>query len=144
MAAPRKPRTIDSNVTLSIGPYHDRPLVFDVASGAVATLPTSSGSGAVFRFIVQTTVTTNSAKIQVANATDVMIGQIVMAQDSADTAVVFEAASTSDTITLNGSTAGGIRGDWLELIDHKAGFWQVRGLLSGTGTEASPFSAAVS
>jgi hypothetical protein len=144
MAAPRKPKTISTDVTLTRGPYHDRPLVFDIASGATVTLPTSAGTGDVYRFIVHTTVTTNDDIIQVANATDVMAGNILIAQDAADTAVMFEAASTSDTITLNGTTSGGLRGDWLELVDYKAGFWHVRGILAATGTEETPFSAAVS
>ena len=68
----------------------------------------------------------------------------LLAQDAADTAVMFETTSTSDTITMNGSTKGGIVGDLIELIDADSGFWQVRVIGSATGTEATPFSAAVS
>jgi hypothetical protein len=139
-----RPRTLASTATLALGPHHNRTFVFDTASGSTVTLPVASGSGAKFRFVVTTTVTSNSDKIQVANATDVMIGNIQMLQDAADTIVGWEAASTSDTITLNGTTTGGLKGDWLEIEDVKAGNWLVRGLLSATGTEATPFSAAVS
>ena len=89
-------------------------------------------------------MTSNNLIVQVANATDVMTGGAWLAQDSADTVVMFETASTSDTITMNGSTKGGILGDWIELVDADSGFWQVRVMGSATGIEATPFSAAVS
>ena len=43
-----------------------------------------------------------------------------MAQDSGDTVVGWETASDSDTITMNGTTKGGIKGDFTP--DHHFGF----------------------
>ncbi len=114
------------------------------AAGLTLTLPAATGTGRVYEIEIHTTVTSNSVVIKVANATDVMQGTADIAQDSADTEVTFETASTSDTITLNGSTTGGIKGDRIVLKDIKTGFWQVNADLSGTGTEATPFSATVS
>src|SRR5688500_8214284 len=116
----------------------------NAAAGCTVTLPASSGSGNAFRFLIGTTVTSNNVIIQVANATDVMAGNCVMAQDAADTAVIFETAATSDTITMNGSTKGGLKGDIIMLQDAQAGLWLLTMTCSGTGTEATPFSAAVS
>ena len=59
---------------------------------------------------VATTVTSNSYKIQVANGDDTMAGVAIVANDGGDTASIFETAATSDTITLNGTTTGGILG----------------------------------
>ena len=118
------------------------PIILNRAAGVTVTLPAATGSGAKFHFIVGTTVTSNSDKIQV-TGDDVMTGVAILGQDAADTAVLFETAGTSDTITLNGSTTGGIKGDSIEVIDIAADTWWVRVIGSATGTEATPFSAAV-
>lgn len=145
MAYPFAPISITAAVTLDRDVHANGPLlVFAVAAGATVTLPASTGGGDRYRFHVHTTVTSNSDKIQVANATDVMQGMIMTCQDSADTVVGWETASTSDTITLNGTTTGGIKGDYIEIEDAVSGFWRVIGWTSATGTEATPFSAAVS
>lgn len=113
------------------------------AAGQAITLPAATGSGDVYHLVVLTTVTSNSTTIKVADATDVMIGNALMAQDAADTAVMFEAAATDDTITFNGSTTGGLKGDSVELKDVAADTWWVRVVGAATGIEATPFSATV-
>lgn len=114
------------------------------AAGLTLTLPAAVGSGYVYRIFIATTVTSNNVIIAVADATDVMQGNLVCAQDAADTAVIWETASTSDTITLDGTTKGGLRGDFFELTDVAANLYSITGLCAATGTEATPFSAAVS
>jgi hypothetical protein len=122
---------------------HDSKVVtLNRAGGIAVTLPAASGSGAKLHFIVGTTFTT-SGTIKVANASDVMTGTALLAQDAGDTAVMFETAATSDTITMNGTTTGGIKGDSYELIDIAANLWWVRVVGSASGSEATPFSASV-
>ena len=111
-----------------------------VATGATITLPASSGSGATFRFLVTTSVTSNSYKIQVANSTDVMVGSIAV---SGTTTASFGTTSTSDTITMNGTTQGGLLGSYIEVTDYATGFWRVSGVSVGSGSVVTPFSAAV-
>lgn len=119
-------------------------IVVSAAAGLTLTLPASSGSGYVYRVSIQTTVTSNNVIIQVANSTDVMQGSIVMASDNAaDAALGFETVAASDTVTLNGSTKGGIRGDFFEFTDAASGLYIVTGLCQGTGSEVTMFSAAV-
>jgi hypothetical protein len=118
--------------------------VLHAAAGQAMVLPAASGSGACFRFMVKTTITSNTTTIKVANATDVMQGTAIVAQDGDDTVVMFEASATADTITLNGTTTGGLRGDQIELEDVEVGLWRVQAVLTATGTEATPFSATVS
>lgn len=111
---------------------------------ATFTLPDASGSGAKFHFKVGV-VNTSNYVIQAANADDTMAGSVIMNQDSGDSVVSFNTSSSDDTITLNGGTQGGAAvGDWIELEDIADNTWAVRGVLTGTGTEATPFSAAVS
>jgi hypothetical protein len=74
-----------------------------------------------------------------------MTGVALFASDNtADASVAFETASTTDTITMDGSTKGGIKGDRIELQDIADNLWYVRVIGSATGTEVTPFSAAVS
>lgn len=142
---PRDTFAIDVTAsTATVGRTHNgRITTLNRAAGIAVTLPAATGSGDTYRFVLGTTVTSNSTTIKVANATDVMTGTCTTLQDGGDTSVSFETASTSDTITWNGSTTGGIKGDYVELIDVASGLWFVRVVQSGTGTEATPFSATV-
>lgn len=119
-------------------------LVANKADGITATLPASDGSGARYEFVVGTTITSNSFIVKVANASDVMTGVAVVATDNAsDVVIAFETAASSDTITMNGTTTGGIKGDRIILTDVAANLWHVQIIASATGTEATPFSATV-
>lgn len=139
-----KPYRIAANVTLTEMDHAGRLGYFDVAAGAVVTLPRSTGCGAIYRFFVKTTITSNAAKIQVGNTDDVIQGQVAMKDDgSSSTVIAWQAAAGSDTVSGNGSTTGGIRGDYLEIEDVAEGVFSIRGMISGTGTEATPFSSAV-
>lgn len=133
-----------SALTLTTAAHDGKTITVNRAAGSTITLPAASGSGAKFRVVVGTTITSNSLIIQVANATDVMTGGVVCLQDGGDTMVGFETASTSDTVTGNGSTTGGIKGDVWDIEDVASGLFSVWGRMSATGTEATPFSAAVS
>jgi len=119
-------------------------MLLDVASGATVTLPAASGTGNVYKFFVKTTVTSNDYIIQVASADDTMAGVAVVANDGGATASIFETVAASDTITLDGSTTGGILGGQIEIQDVASGVFSVVVRGAATGTEATPFSAAVS
>lgn len=139
-----KPITVTASATMDRDVHAGTIVVLSAAAGLTITLPASAGSGDVYKFWIRTTVTSNNYVIAVANATDVMQGHALLAQDAADTAVMFETASTSDTITMDGSTKGGLIGTQIELVDVVSGFWSVKVEGAATGTEATPFSAAVS
>lgn len=149
MASEYKPNfgvvTLSSaTVTIDDDPHAGVTLVLSRAAGVTATLPNATGSGAAYRFVVGTTVTSNGYIIKVGRAADTMVGNAIIAQDSADTAVMFEAGATADTVTLNGTTTGGLAGAEVECIDIAANLWFVRVVSAATGTEATPFSATVS
>ena len=121
-------------------------LMGEVGGNAAATftLHAATGSGAEYRFIVSV-VNTSNYKIQVANANDTIDGSVILHQDSANTVQTFNTAATSDTITLDGTTTGGVSiGDELTLVDMASNQYSVKGVLTASGTEATPFSAAVS
>lgn len=118
-------------------------VVVNRAAGSTLVLPASYGSGAEFDIVVGTSITSNNLIVQVANASDVMTGQCVTLQDAGDTVSGFETAVDTDTITMNGSTKGGLRGDRMRIKDIALNVWQVQIICAGTGTEVSPFSSAV-
>ena len=118
-------------------------ITVNAAAGLTLTLPAAAGSGRRYEIVIGTTVTSNSVITRVANASDTMRGVAICAQDAGDTAVAFEAGATADTITMNGTTTGGLLGDRIILIDVAANLWSVSVIMSGTGTEATPFSATV-
>lgn len=124
---------------------HKAIIKLDTVGGSVVTLPTSSGSGKVFRFIVSVLATSPNHVVKVGNSTDVMQGIIgIVGTLPAGTGTAFAANATSDTITLNRSTTGGVTlGEHFAVEDITSGVWQVTGYLTATGTPATPFSATV-
>lgn len=139
---PLKPVSITASRTMKLDD-NGGTFVLNAAAGLTITLPAASGLGTEFEFIVGTAVTSNNDVIQVVG-NDTMTGRCMMAADAGDTSVVFETAADSDTITMNGSTKGGLKGDRIKLRDIAADLWSVEMECAGTGTEATPFSAAVS
>ena len=133
---------------VTITEHAGRTLLLGEVDGNAAltlTLPAATGTGAVYKFIVSVTNTSNY-KIQVADATDTIDG-IMMYLDEDGTAVTaFPTVAASDTITLNGTTQGGVVGDYLELIDIATNQYHVRGVMRvpAGSNPATPFSAAVS
>jgi len=130
-----------ATVTITKDLHAGRIVTLNRAGGITATLPAATGTGDEYRFFVGTTFT-SSGIIQVANATDIMQGGVAVSTDAAGVTIL--TAATSDTITMNGSTTGGLKGSNVKLIDVASGLFMVEGFLISTGSEATPFSAAVS
>lgn len=119
-------------------------IALDTAAGSVVTLPTSTGGGAVYKFLVTVTATSNSHVIKVGNATDEFRGFVIQDADEATAPNIWWAADNDDTITLNRTTTGlAAQGEYFEIIDATAGHFFVRGFSQASGSEATPFSATV-
>ena len=135
--------SVTVNATMTSAANAGRTMVLDIASGATVTLPAASGTGNIYKFFVATTVTSNDYIIQVANSSDTMSGMAIVANDGGDTASIFETAADTDTITMDGTTTGGILGAQVEIQDVASNKFSVVVRTAATGTEATPFSAAV-
>ena len=129
-----------STLTVTAAEYNGQTINLSRAAGITVTLPAATGTNAVYTFVVSTTVTSNSYKIQVANSTDVMNGNLNVSGSSGTT---FGTLPASDTITMNGSTTGGLAGSYVQVTDIASGVFLVQASLVGSGTPATPFSAAV-
>lgn len=111
------------------------------AAGTTITLPASIGKGDEYTFVVGTTISSNSFIVKVANASDTFYGGVSISTDIAG--VTMLAGGTDDTITMSGSTTGGVAGSFVKFVDVAVNKWLVSGFLASTGTEATPFSATV-
>ena len=151
----------DSSTSLTVADHAGR-IVHNNAAGAVTyTLPAINANsdsavagpgadlnnlsniGATFEIFASITKT-GSLVVQVANSNDVMVGSAKFIDDTSDNMVGFETASTSDTITLNGSTTGGVTFSKITCTAISSTQWKVDVESGCTGTPATPFSAAVS
>ena len=130
-----------ATLAVTAASHGGRVVTLNRAGGIAVTLPAATGSGTSFRFFVGTTFT-SSGTIKV-TGDDTMSGMALLTQDAADTVVGFETAADTDTITLNGTTTGGLLGAFVELIDVAADKWYVYYSSAATGVEATPFSATV-
>lgn len=134
-----------STLTVTAALHAGKTIQLNVLTGSVCTLPAATGTGNKYRFVVSTVNTSNSHKVQVSSSTDVLGGGIINCDtDTANATLMFPTVAASDTVTLNGTTTGGASiGDWVLIEDIKTGVFHVSGMVQGTGTVATPFSAAV-
>lgn len=141
---------LTATLTLDRTIHADKTLLLAEPGGDAAltvTLPPAIGSGEVYDFIV-TVVNTSGYVIKVADATDTIDGTVVTNStgDTPDLAQPWIAGASDDTITLNGTTTGGVGiGDRIQLQDVALNQWVIlTGRTTSSGTEATPFSATVS
>lgn len=140
MPYPMTPVRLTASQTLRRELHAHRPLCMDAAAGMTLTLPAAVGSGDRYEFMVTTTLTGNGI-IRVANSTDIIQGVIPI---SATTPLTAGSVAASDTITMNGTTTGGVIGSRVVLVDAQPGKWIIdTGSFVGSGTAATPFSATV-
>lgn len=131
-----------ATLTVTAAAHAGHTIVSDLAATQTATLPAATGSGNRYTFIVKTTKT-GDLVIQAASASDTMTGTALLFADGGDTTVGFATAAATDTVTLDGTTTGGINGAVVKLVDIASGLWYVEVVSDASGTEATPFSAAV-
>jgi hypothetical protein len=140
--------------TLTVANDAGKQIYYTSVSTATFTLPavnTSSPSdptdpnqsnnyGATYNFVLSTTVTGNFI-VKVANSSDTMVGTAILG--SGTTALVFSTATASDTITLSGTTTGGVGGATISATVVGANRYKVNVVSGATGAVATPFSATV-
>ena len=150
----------DASVALTVATHSGR-IVHNNAAGAVTyTLPAINANsdsavagpgadlnnlsniGASFEIFASITKT-GDLVVQVANTNDVMVGGAKFIDDTSDNMVGFETVAASDTITLNGTTTGGVTFAKITCTVISSTQWKVDVESGCTGTPATPFSAAV-
>jgi hypothetical protein len=132
-----------STLTVTQATHGGRATTLNRAAGIAVTLPAASGSGTVYEFVIGTTITSNTTTIKVANSSDTMTGSAYVISDNSAAVLGYKTGASDDTVTLNGGTLGGLKGDTVRLVDVAANLYAVQVFSQATGTEATPFSATV-
>lgn len=116
--------------------------MYDLAAGVVYTLPTPV-AGMIFRFGVSVARTSNAHKVITNLATEFLVGAVGLLNNAATTGEAFGADGTTiRALSSNGTTTGGLIGDYYELTAISATQWFIRGLLVQSGTAATPFATS--
>lgn len=105
------------------------------------TLPTAAGTGVKFTIINNIVQTQGTVVVAANGTTDVLHGVAVVVSSTEEAAASFLTSATSDKISLNLTTTGGLGNDMIEAWDVAANTWNVNVLCIGSGTLATPFSA---
>lgn len=116
--------------------------LFDAVAGVIYTLP-SPVIGMFFDFMCSATITSNAAKIITALSTEFLLGAIATVNNAATTAEAFAANGTTHrALSSNGTTTGGIAGDRFRVTAISTTQWLIEGVLSNSGTAATPFATS--
>ncbi len=117
-------------------------VLFDRAAGIIYTLPTPV-LGMEFEFQTTVTITSNNAKVITAAATQFLLGTVnIVINTSATTLAALGNGTTHVAITSNGTTTGGVQGDHYKLIAISSTQWAITGIVSGSGSLATPFTTS--
>lgn len=131
-------RTLNENESGSV-------VLFDRAAGTVYTLPAACLPGTYFDFYVSVTATSNAHKIITGAGTELMVGQLLNCDtDTSDAVAIWKSlvATGNLAVSMNGTTKGGVKGDYIRVVKLDATTWGVHGNLNGNGTVATPFATS--
>lgn len=120
-------------------------VLFDRAAGTVYTLPAACLPGTYFDFYVTVTATSNAHKIITGAGTELMVGQILNCDtDTSDAVAIWKSlvATSNIAVSMNGTTEGGVKGDWIRVTKLDSTTWGVNGGINGDGTVATPFATS--
>jgi len=115
-------------------------VVFDRASGVIATLPDTPADGTNYTFVTKTDLTSNNYQIDAGTAGLDVFNGYLFAKKAATADEIFN-TSTATHITMDGTTTGGDRGTEVKVsYSETENIWYVTGHFYGSGALTSPFS----
>jgi hypothetical protein len=117
--------------------------VFAATTVTTYTLPAAE-AGLNFRFSCEATAAGTADIFRIVCATgDFFIGSFVQSTDGTYTSATHKANGTTHLAWEgNGSTTGGLDGDWLEITASSDTLWRVYGMGRATGSEATPWKTS--
>jgi hypothetical protein len=99
--------------------------------------------GMYFDFATTVTVTSNAAKVITDAATTFLVGGVNVYIAASATTIGATANGTNiRALSSNGTTTGGVIGDAYRCTLVTATLWQISGLISGSGSVATPFATS--
>ena len=137
--------TASSTTTLNPTDHGGKTIVITTSTISFnIALPAMTGSGDKYRIAMGASL--SSATMTVTATGKHLFGSVLMgSDDTVGTTATFNGLVVTNSggatnITLNGTTLGGRKGDWIEIEDGAASVGLVQGCLNASGTEATPFS----
>jgi len=117
--------------------------LFDRAAGIVYTLPAPT-VGLSFDFYVPVTVTSNAHKVITDAGTTLLTGSLINIDTDSSNAVAAWTGdgSTHVSVSMNGTTTGGLKGTWMRFTCVSSTLWLVTGIDEGNGVVATPFATS--
>ena len=118
-------------------------VVLDRAAGIVLTLPLAV-PGLTYDFVATTSVTSNAYKVITGAGTELLIGGYTNVDtDTSNAVAVFTGnGSTHVSISMNGTTTGGLLGTALRFTCLSTTRWMVEGFVQGSGIVATAFATS--
>lgn len=118
-------------------------VVLNRAAGIVVTLPLAV-PGLVYDFVVSTSVTSNAYKVITGAGTELLIGGYTNVDtDTSNAVAVFTGnGSTHVSVSMNGTTTGGLLGTKLRFTCLSSTRWMVEGIVQGSGVVATAFATS--
>lgn len=142
-ASARIVTTTATTLALTITQHAGRVVLINTNSTVAntATLPVATGSGAKFTIINGIAQTQGSVVVAASGTLDVMKGVALMVNSTVtNNAQSFRTTASSDKVSFNRTTTGGVGDDMVEAWDEAANVWRVRVVGITAGTTATPFS----
>lgn len=129
-----------TTLTLAPATHAGKTLLIASTGGLAITPPPATGTFNIYKFLVITTISGGNFTFdaKAGNASDVIAG--IVDTNKVGTLSQWGTAANSNLFTFNGTTLGGIAGDTFEFTDVGTNLWRVWGVLSQSGTAATPFS----
>ena len=142
-ASTRIVTTSATSLSLTVASHGEKVLLVNTNSTVANTftLPVATGSGVKFTIINNIAQTQGSVVVAANGTTDTLKGLAIVAGSTVAETQAFLTSATSDKVTFNRTTTGGLGQDVVECWDTAANVWNVRVLANGSGTLATPFSA---
>ena len=128
-----------ASLTVTRALHSGKIITLNLATGIALALPNATGTGAFYTFVNMTALSGSGHVFTRGVTADAMVGICAIGK-GAGTSTTFLTASNSNTVTLNGTTTGGLGGDYIELVDIALNQWFINLTLWGSGTLATPFS----
>jgi hypothetical protein len=135
------------NITASVigltqAEHAGKVLTLNIAGGTTLTLPYATGTQDEYTIVVATTLTGDGI-VKVGRSADTFIGFSNGATLAGTTGFSEGIGGTDDTLTMNGTTTGGLVGSSVRFTDIAANLWLVQARLVGSSTMVTSFSATV-
>lgn len=143
-ASARIVATTATALTITAALHAHKVVLVNSAEPIAITLPLALGTGDRYTFVIGVSATGTDHTIKVASAADVLTGVALLANTDATEVSGFATTSGSDTISMDGTALGGVRGARIELIDIETGAFQVTMTGKADNAVATPFLMAVS